>query len=256
MNLNDFLLVKVFKKSKYMEDFNNGNIYLNSTSYFWNLENTFQQDKEGAIFQQKGRGFLFKGNDAFLNILWKSSTVDDVIKYTKEENVGQLICETTEFSFRLNGYLCCFYLLPKKDVSFTGNIFSIITEDAKKDITIFLEKYLNESENHDFYATIYDAEQFCNIFTNGMRNKGYQTIYGKVNYKDIDEAAKILLYQKGDLQSILFTKPIIYNYQKEFRILLNKPSEETKGHISENIIGIEKSIYGSFCYDCIKNKKV
>lgn len=72
MNLNDYFLLKVFSKSDYMESFNNGSVYLNSTSYFWNMENAFQQDKEGLVFQQSDKGYLIKTKPGFENIISKS----------------------------------------------------------------------------------------------------------------------------------------------------------------------------------------
>ena len=57
MNLNSYFLVKCFRKSDFREGFNSGkNIYINSTTYCWKLENTFQQDLEGLVFHQSDDG--------------------------------------------------------------------------------------------------------------------------------------------------------------------------------------------------------
>ena len=208
-----------------MEDFNKGTVYLNNTLYFWNSENKFQQDHEGSVFEQRGRGFLLKTNKDFPNILAKSSSLDEVLQYVHEENCGEIIGETTDFNIRLEGYLCCFYLLPKKEVSFTQSSMSITNKKEQEDLSVFLEKYLDESETQK---------------------------YGQVKYQDVDELTRISQYQNGDWKSILFTKPTNYSYQKEFRILINKPDEKTKDHISEDGFDIELSRYGSFCYDDIK----
>ena len=252
MDLSDYLLVKAFSKSKYMEDFNKGTVYLNNSLSFWNWENKFQQDHEGSVFEQRGRGFLLKTNNDFPNILAKSSSLDEVLKYVHEENCGEIIGETTDFNIRLEGYLCCFYLLPKKDVSFTQNSMSITNKKEQEDLSVFLEKYLEESETHDFHVSIYDAVIFCNVFFKGLSEKGYLIKYGQVKYQDVDELTRISQYQNGDWKSILFTKPTNYSYQKEFRILINKSDEKTKDHISEDGFDIELSRYGSFCYDDIK----
>ncbi len=108
MNLNDYYLVKAFGKPEYMKGFNSGNIYLNSTSYFWNLENTFQQDKEGLVFQQSGKGVLLTAGEGFEEIVKSASSLEELIEKAEKENIGEVVCETLDFSFRLEGYICCF----------------------------------------------------------------------------------------------------------------------------------------------------
>jgi len=251
MNLNDYYLVKAFSKPEYMNDFNSGNIYLNSTNYFWNLENAFQQDKEGLVFQQSGKGFLIKAKEGFEKIIKSSSSLEEVLDRAEKANVGKVVCETSEFSFRVNGYICCFYLLPKSDVIIKENIMSITSEIAREDIAFFLENYLNESTTNDFYVSIYDAVVFYNIFAEEMKKKGYGLTYGIVKYKDIDEAQKIEWFQENN-KSILFTKPTRYSYQKEFRLFIDTPNEQVKEHILLDKIEIYKSLLYSFCYDDVR----
>ncbi len=256
MNLNDYLLLKVFKSAERRDQFNKGDVYLSSTSNFWKLENSFQQDKEGGIFEQEGKGFLLKTNPDFPKILAKSTSLDDVLKYLNEENAGEVIAETADCSLRFEGYLCCFYLLSKKAISFTSNTLSITSDQERKDITLFLNKYLEDAPNHDFYVSIYDAVTFCNIFFKSMSDRGYKITYGIVRYEDIDDAMKIERYQKGEGGSILFTKPTKFSYQKEFRIILTNPNEPMKDHITENGIDIEFSRFGSFDYANLRSQSI
>jgi len=252
MNLNDYYLVRAFSCFEYREGFNTGNnVYLRSASSLWERENAFQQDKEGMVFEQSGKGFLIAAKPEFKNIVLESSSVEEILQRAAKENMGQVLCETSNFNFKLDGYLCCFYLLPKSNVKFTQTTLSITTEEARKDIAFFLEQYLNESDTHDFYVSIYDAVTFCNIFLRGMYDKGYQFSYGSVKYKDIDMMERIRLFQNGDYNSIIFTKSTKYSYQKEFRIFLAKPNEQIQDHISESGIDIFNSILGSFCYNDI-----
>ena len=217
IDLRDYLLVRAFKCAKYREDFNNGDIFINNATNYWNLENEFQQDKEGCVFSQSGKGFLIKTNSEFKNALHGFSKYNAVLTYLKEKNAGEILAETKNFSIGLDGYLCCFYLLNKSDVSFFQNVLSI---------TVI----------------------FCNIFFKGMSERGYKIAYGQVKYKDIDETTRIELYKKGDLNSIFFTKPTKYSYQKEFRLLLIKPNEPIEHHVTEHGINIEKSRLASFDY--------
>ncbi|MBR0529686.1 MAG: hypothetical protein IJJ76_07995 [Ruminococcus sp.] len=248
MNLNDYLLLKVFKSAERRDQFNKGDVYLSSTSNFWKLENSFQQDKEGGIFEQEGKGFLLKTNPDFPKILAKSTSLDDVLRYLSEENAGEVIAETADCSLRFEGYLCCFYLLSKKAISFTSNTLSITSDQERKDITLFLNKYLEDAPNHDFYVSIYDAVTFCKVFCKIMSDRGYSVSYGQVNYEDIDEPTRISRYQNGDGYTILFTKPTKYSYQKEFRIVVTKSNEPIKDHITESGIDIESCRFGSFDY--------
>lgn len=253
MNLNDFFLVKAFNRPEYMESFNNGNIYLNSTSYFWKLENSFQQDLEGLIFHQLGKGYVFIANPKFEKLVKVSSSLEELKKRAIEERLGKVLFETTEVSSRLDGYICCFFLLPKSDVSFTQSTMSITNEKAKRDIAFFLEKYLNDSKTNDFHVSIYDAVTFCSIFFQKMKGKGYELFWGTVKYKDIDEMQKIRLFQNQNYASILFTKPTRFSYQKEFRIFINNANEQVKEHILVAEIDVYKSLLGSFSYDNIIN---
>ena len=94
----------------------------------------------------------------------ESSSLEELMNRVDKESLGKVICETSDVSFSLNGYICCFYLLSKSDVEFNRTTLSITNETARKDIAFFLERYLNESETKDFHVSIYDAVTFCNIF--------------------------------------------------------------------------------------------
>lgn len=251
MNLNDYYLVKAFGKSEYMKDFNSGNIYLNSTSYFWNLENTFQQDKEGLVFQQSGKGFLLKAREGFEEILKNVSSSEELVEKAEKENIGEVVCETLNGSFRLEGYICCFYLLPKNDAIVKKNTMFITNEIAREDFIYFLEKYIDESTTNEFYVSVYDALVFYNIFAEEMKKKGYGLTYGMVKYMDINETQKIELFQKN-YKLILFTKPTGYSYQKEFRMFIDTPNEQVKEHILLDKIEINKSLLYSFGYDDVR----
>lgn len=251
MNLNDYFLVKAFSNREYMESFNSGSIYLKSTSYFWKLENTFQQDKEGLVYQQSDKGYLLKTKPGFEKIIVEVSSFNDLMNRVEKENFGQVICETSDFSVRLDGYICCFYLLPKKDVAFDKNILSITNETAREDIAFFLEKYLDEPTTNDFYVSIYDGVTFCNIFFERMEKIGFQVTYGMVKYNDIDEMQRIRLFQDKNYPTIVFTKPTRYSYQKEFRIFLHNANEQIKEHIVVDKCEVGNSLLGSFCYNDI-----
>ena len=73
MNLRDYFFVKCFETANYRESFNDGtNIYINSTAHFWKLENAFQQDFEGMILKQSGKGCVFLQPNRDLSSLLKT----------------------------------------------------------------------------------------------------------------------------------------------------------------------------------------
>ena len=250
--LSDYYLVKVFENRNYMESFNNGTVYSNSLSYFWKLENAFQQDCEGVVFQQGGKSFFLNEKPDIDRIMKETSSVDEALNKIEKMYKNSIILETKDAIFSINGYILCFYLLPKKVVSLTNDKITIIDEMEKKKLIIFLEGYIKESQTHDFYASFFDAEGFCTAFINDMSAKGYNIEYDMVRYQNLSESNKLELYQQNDIKSIVFTKPIKYSYQKEFRIFINKSNENVSDHICESGILIASSLIGTFCYNQMK----
>lgn len=246
MNLKDFFLVRCFENSEYRQDFNSGKtIYINSTSHFWNIENTFQQDFEGVIFRQVGEGVLFKAKPGFEKYIKSAKTYNEIRR--KADEYGEILGETDSFSLSINGYIYCFYLLPKSCVNFIDSKMFFTNEKAKKDFAYYLQKYL--MENKDFYGCIYDATAFCNIFRNGMLSRGYNCGFGAVEYKDLGLFQKIELFQNKQIEKLVFTKSLKYSYQKEFRFFLSPQNGEYGDHISESGINFCSSIVGTFDYD-------
>ena len=253
MNLSEYLFIKAFSKKEYMDAFNKGKVHFNCVKYFWKKQNFFQQDDEGKVFEQAGRGYLIEGNDLMEKNIKGPASLDEIVRRTILSNSGKLICETSDFSVRIDGYICCFYLLPKMDVLFTNDSLSVKNIESRKSLAIFLEKFLEDSETNYFYVGIYDAKILCNLIMNAMENKGYKCKSGMVKYTDVDEASKISQFNNGDFRAIAFEKSTKYSYQKEYRIWIYKPNETAEGYIEESGIGIGSSLYGTFCYDYIMN---
>ena len=158
MNLQDYYLVKLFKKNEYRYGFDSGSyIRINSMKSFWNIENPFQQDYEGKVFGQTGRGFLFAGNPNFGDKLKNYSSIEEII--TDLHNNGTEVSETTDMTIRVDGYIVCFYLLPRKSVQFENNRMMFNDDNEKTKFSIFLQRYYKE--NGAFYGSIYNSEQFC-----------------------------------------------------------------------------------------------
>lgn len=240
--LSNYYLVKCFSKDEYRKSFNAGtDIHIKSTGYFWKLENTFQQDLEGLIFRQSGEGYLIRTNSEFENVVRASSSLDDI--KSKIPQYGEILTETENFFTRIDGYICCFYLLPKSSVEFDNGEIRFLNSSEEKDLLYFLDRYYEESKA--LFASIYDAIPFRKIFCDGMLERGYEIITGGVKYEDLTVEDRIQRFQQKDYQSLVFTKPVDYSYQKEFRIFLTN-KEEQCDFISENGIEIYKNHVYSF----------
>lgn len=234
LRLEDYYLVKCFQCSEYREQFNHGtNIHINSLKYFWNVGNAFQQDNEGLIFRQHNNGYIIQTHG-----LEKEITNYHSVGELLNKHPNRLICKTSDFYVGINGFICCFYLLSKKDVQI-GNNLKITNPQEEKDFYYFLKMYYNE--NNAFYASVYNSANFCTIFSNEMLEKGYNVCAGGVKYYDLTEEEKRQLYMKNDIISLTFIKPTKLRYQKEFRILLSKQGKSDKDFISENGIDLMPS---------------
>ena len=111
MILSEYYLLKCFETSEYRRDFLSGeNIYLNSTAHFWSIENAFQQDLEGLV-ASGSNGYLLLTKPGFEEVVKRASSVNEVLETVN--GFGKIIGEGVDFSFRIDGYICCFYLLPK-----------------------------------------------------------------------------------------------------------------------------------------------
>lgn len=111
MNLRDYFFVKCFETANYRESFNDGtNIYINSNAHFWKLENAFQQDFEGMILKQSGKGCVFAAKSGFEQLIKDSSSLDDLIKKSADSGTGKKLFDTSEMNFRLDGYIYAVFI--------------------------------------------------------------------------------------------------------------------------------------------------
>ena len=50
--------------------------------YYWKLENAFQQDHEGLVFQQEGEGYLIRATPEFEDVIKAANSLEDIKKGT------------------------------------------------------------------------------------------------------------------------------------------------------------------------------
>lgn len=237
--LNDYFLIKCFSKPEYRDDFNSGkHIYMNNTSYFWKQENTFQKDNEGIIFNSEN-GYLLNTNSDFINVVKTSKSINELLNSIN--GYGKILSDNSSFGSWIEGFLCCFYMLPKKDVKFEKNKMIFTNEKARYDFVEFITNYLNNENVDGAYGSVYNASRLSSIFVNEFSKRGYSISYGEVNYEDLSVEQRIKCYMDGEYHKLIFTKPKSFEYQKEFRFVLSNSNKQNEQHINESGIDISPS---------------
>ena len=248
--LNDYYLMKCFSKPEYRDDFNSGKqIYMNSTSYFWKQENTFQKDYEGIIFNSEN-GYLLNTNSDFINVVKTSKSFNELINNVN--GCGNILSDNCSFGSWIEVFLCCFYMLPKKDVKFEKNKMIFLNEKARYDFVEFITKYLNNENVDAAYCSVYNASRLCSIFVEEFSKRGYSVSYGQVNYEDVSVEQRIKHYQDREYNKLIFSKPKSFEYQKEFRFVLGNKNNQDDEHIVE--AGIDLSLSHGFDFEFVKKE--
>ena len=246
--LEDYYFLRLFDKSHYREEANNGTkLHINNMNYFWENENKFQQDFEGKIFCHSGRGYIISAKDDIKDIIKSAASVNEILhKLPDKDNV---IFETKDVAFKINGYIYCFYLLPKKSVIFKNNRMFFTNDKDKNDYNIFIKRYLEE--NNSYYGSIYDARVLWYLLCNEMSKKGYKVAANEVEYKALSDIDRIQLFQANKCTELVFTKDVAYKYQREYRFFFSTNNQTMKKFIEVEGIALKKSKIADFDYEIV-----
>lgn len=218
-----------------MDSFNNGRkTYINSASFFSDVENDFQRDNECEIYHSK------KGHILFPTRKYDLST---------DDNIRQLVHDVTKYGIptkdtriSISGYLCCFFIIHKSEI----DVEMLLYKDGAEQTAVvdFLESY-GEIVN-DFNISIYNADKLLEIFQTKFKKFGYQMQYDKVVYADLTQEQKIDLINQRKYKEIIFTKALKFQSQNEFRIFLVPNSQEYTSHIEVEGIDLRQSLVRSY----------
>lgn len=250
-NYKEYYLIKCFSKEKHREDFNSGeNIHLASCEYFHRVENDFQKDFEGVIFKQDEdqNGYLFYSPNDIIQLIKDYNSGRDSKSFDIMQTVlnnSKIICKTKDFKIFVNGYLCCFYLIRKRQVIFNDKEIHFPCKNDYIAFFDFLKKY---SDNGYAYLSVYDAETLLTILCNKMYSKGYNYTYGLVEYENLSQKEKIKYLYEGNIHKIVFTKDKSFEYQKEFRIFFTHKNHTQSEFIEEKICPLSKSVINNCVY--------
>ena len=238
----DYYFIKCFSEETYRRQFNSGEkLYLNSMEYFHEKENSFQADLEGLIFRQT--------ENATGNIILSKEpqTFESIVKKVKEKSFGEndLIIQTKNVKFFINGYICCFAIIPKSNIYFEEeNMINYKNEDVCNWLMMFLNRY---SQGKYCYLSFYNAEPCLQILYDNLTSKGYRISYGLVEYNDMTTEERIAAFKSNDISKVVFTKDREFAYQHEFRMYINS-GNCTQEHIELQGIDLQSTVVKDFAY--------
>lgn len=245
----NYYLIKCYSQEAYQLDFNKGILYLKDLSYFHNVENKFQQDKEGVIFQQpeKSIGAFYKVDSiesAFASDLMKKGNVDEGVKALKE-NSHQTV-GIKDLCIKVNGFLCCFYLMPKRCLSISKNNVDISPIGEYTNFFYFLNSYAKE-QGYTFFS-VYNAPKLIEKICWAFDHEGYDFTFGSVAYQDVEVQTKIKWFMNKQIEKIIFTKPLRFKYQREFRFFVSPKNQVTSDSIRVTSDSLESTVVFSLAY--------
>lgn len=255
----DYYLIKCYNREEYRSDFNKGILYFKELSFFWKVENEFQQDKEGVIFSQRPdcSSFLYDINSIqsrCVSELMKTGNIIDGIEIVKSK--GKQIAEIENLCLNITGYLSCFYLIPKECLKISNKKIDISPINEYNNFFYFLNEYAKEQGYT--YVSIYNASQLIEKTCYALNDKNYDFTFGCITYEDVDELTKIKWFSEKQMQKIVFTKPFNFKYQKEFRFFVSPQNKTTDDSISIISDSLESTVISSLVYltpECYKKLK-
>lgn len=240
----DYYFMKCFTCKEHRDDFNNGTkVYINSIKYFHDLENSFQRDFEGGVFNQSPHS---EGHLIFSKSKMTSKEAVEKVK-RRQFNNDDFVCTVSDCKLYINGYIYCLAIIPKSEMSFENQkIVFNKNSNIKAWFYYFLNQYANESGYA--YISVYDAELFMEIFYEAMSKRGYLIYYGCVDYQDLSSQERIKYYIQHDIGKLVFSKDKKYSYQNEFRIFLQNAEQNKTEHIEEKGINMQSSVIMDMAY--------
>ncbi len=201
-------LAKVFQEAKHAEDFLNGKMYLNSLAYFKRIEDggVRGDEDEGAIMLQR-EGLIIE-----LTATNRATGEIDTIRMSGHELTSPLVMRPERFD-HINVF--CMY------AGHTGALKSISEQNVLE-----LKKQLaipDDCAQLGKYAVlITNVREFLGRVKAGAKRQEYGVCGGLVRYYDPQIGS---LPTKSEIGTI-FTKRREYEYQKEFRIVIDTGTKD------------------------------
>lgn len=201
--LSDYLLVRCFDKKQYLDELINGEcLHMNSVQKFREASNKFQGDPNDCaviVDNEVLSGSFYLGND-----------------FPEEQFAKANLCQ-----FEINGYLYCFFALPKNIFKVENDILMLDVESPHYKLFLqCLNAYKENSETNECYVGIFDAASLVGCLRKSLDSIGLSYVYGFINYEKLDSNERMKLLSERNPEKIVLTKDPSYNYQNEFRFFV------------------------------------
>ncbi len=198
--LKDYFLFRLFDVEKYLDDFIDGTcIRMNSAKKFHEISNKFQGDP----------------NDCSITLS------DDKVPFTiyLGKDLPEIEIGKTNLEIGINGYLCCFFAVPKSFFAYKDGELCWDEDSPYFDkINRCFEEYISNSDHKTCYFAAFDAYTLVMRFEKCLKKIGVACNCGFINYTKLDSKSRLKLFAEDKLEEIIMTKDPSYDYQSEFRI--------------------------------------
>ena len=202
-SLDGYYLVRILDNEKYLDDLINGiNFRINSVQVFRDKANKFQGDKNEC------------------SIIVNGDTIKGKFAIGKEKP-EKILCDADINEFGLNGYIYCFFAIPKEFFYLEKNELMMDDKsDYYNDFIKTLNSYYENCNSKKCYIGIFDANKLVTHFKNCFVANNYKFGYDFVKYKKISTAERFKYLFDKELYKIVFEKDESYSYQREFRFFI------------------------------------
>lgn len=182
--------------------------------------------------------------NAVVSDLMKKGKIDEGIEVLKAK--GNQTAETKDLCMNVNGFLTCFYLMSKKCLNISKNNIDISPIGEYTNFFYFLNSYA-EKQGYTYFS-VYDAPKLITKICQALNHENNNFAFGCVTYQDIGDQTKIKWFLDNQIEKIVFTKPLKFKYQKEFRFFVSPKKQTTCDSISIISDSLESTVVSSLAY--------
>ncbi len=240
MNVTNYLLVKFISSRKFVKDFLDGSLYMNSLYYFWNEYPIHEVTKKGDLSIQEHSDINLEENIMSTRYKLNSAQADmfeGTIGFSNEEFVKADIGEhlLTDVILRAVGFQYC-------------NTLCFYRLDYNIDGPFIKYAIPNMNAIGDYVAIIKDKCEFQKRIQDAVKREGFVFLSGDVRYRGLQhERCSVDLSKKHhvvvrvepvvDIRDYnitskrdCFSKMDLYDWQNEWRVALYRGVKETDAY--------------------------
>ena len=206
------MMIKVFSKKEYRNDFINGHMYLNESGYFNKLDDNYRGDKYDSQIIEKDATIFVNGIELHPDIMTQGFVGDEKIP------------------------ILCMTILNE----------TALTKTADNKFKI-KQCIIDELSKFGEYALLFYYGELSTNLNNFVKEKGWAIDQDVVTYVDMSQNKDYLKLYYHDRFNKYFVKDISYKNQNEARIILASKSKKkfeplisnTEHHIEFDIVPLQ-----------------